>query len=52
MKTTLIFGVNSWRLESEPIDNKSNLKLFADNELIFNGSYGELISKIKLNNYE
>lgn len=47
MKTTLKFGNNSWRIESKPFNGKSNLKLFADNELIFKGSYGELVSKIK-----
>ena len=44
---TLIFGDYSWRIESKPIEGKSNIKLFANNEIIFEGSYGELISKIK-----
>ena len=44
---TLIFGDRSWRIESKPIEEKSNLKLFANNKMIFEGSYGELISRVK-----
>jgi hypothetical protein len=44
---TLIFGDRSWRIESKPIEGKSNLKLFANNKMIFEGSYGELISRVK-----
>ena len=44
---TVTFGDGSWRIESKPINGKSNLKLFANNEIVFEGSYGELISKLK-----
>lgn len=43
----MTFGDNAWRIESKPIDGKSNIKLFADNKLVFEGSYSELVSKIK-----
>lgn len=41
------FGCNEWRIESKPTsEGKSNLKLYAENKLIFEGSYGDLIRKI------
>lgn len=46
-KLKLTFGSDSWRIESEPVNGKSNLRLFADGNLVFDGTYGELISKIK-----
>jgi len=44
---TVTFGDNAWRIESKPIEGKSNIKLFADNKIVFEGSYSELVSKIK-----
>lgn len=47
MITTWTFGDEKWRIESEPTkDNISHLKLYADDELVFEGRYGELIRKI------
>jgi len=47
MITTWTFGNEKWRIESEPTkDNISHLKLYADDELVFEGTYGELIRKI------
>ena len=47
MITTWRFGDDKWRIESEPTkDNISHLKLYADDELVFEGTYGELIRKI------
>lgn len=48
-KATLTFGTYSWRIESCPINGKSNLKLFSNDELIFEGTYGELINVVKNN---
>ena len=48
-KATLTFGTYSWRIESCPINGKSNLKLFSNGELIFEGTYGELINVVKNN---
>ena len=46
----ITFGVPSWRIESRPkyIDGKklSNILLYADNKLVFEGKYKELIDKI------
>ena len=47
MLITLKFGTDVWRIESEPIEGKSNLKLFANDELVFEGRYEELILKLK-----
>jgi hypothetical protein len=48
MKTTWTFGDEKWRIVSEPTkDNISHLKLYADDELVFEGRYGELIKLIK-----
>lgn len=48
MITTWTFGDEKWRIESEPTkDNISYLKLYADDELVFEGRYGELIRLIK-----
>lgn len=47
MLITLKFGTDAWRIESEPIEGKSNLRLFANDELIFEGRYEELILKLK-----
>ena len=48
MITTWTFGDKKWRIESEPTkDNISHLKLYADDELVFEGRYGELIRLIK-----
>ena len=46
MITTWAFGDEKWRIESEPTkDNISHLKLYVDDELVFEGRYGELIRK-------
>ena len=46
----MTFGVSSWRIESRPkyINGKkiSNLLLYADNKLVFEGKYKALIDKI------
>ena len=46
LKLTLTFGTNSWRIESQPIDGKSNIKLFAKNKIVFEGTYEQLVSKL------
>ena len=47
-KTSWTFGDDKWRIESEPTENNvSHLKLYADDELVFEGTYGELIRLIK-----
>ena len=47
----ITFGTTSWRIESRPkyVDDikKSNILLYADNKLAFEGSYGQLIEKLK-----
>ena len=48
-KTTWTFGTYSWRIESCPINGKSNLKLFSNDELIFEGTYGELVNVVNNN---
>lgn len=44
--STWTFGHPGWRIESHPSEGKSNLKLYANDELIFEGTYGDLIRKI------
>ena len=54
MKTTWRFGCDSWRIESEPIDGVSHLKLYANDGCIFEGKYRELVetvSKANLYNF-
>lgn len=48
MKSIWTFGCNEWRIESEPsiITGISNLELYANDELVFEGSYVDLIKKI------
>lgn len=42
------FGCKEWRIESKKKDSGlSNLKLFAEDKLEFEGSYGDLIRLIK-----
>ena len=48
-KATLTFDTYSWRIESCPINGKSNLKLFSNDELIFEGTYGELVNVVNNN---
>lgn len=48
-KATWTFGTYSWRIESCPINGKSNLKLFSNDELIFEGTYSELVRLVKNN---
>ena len=38
-KITLRFGDDAWRIESQPNGGVSNLSLYANDELIFNGTY-------------
>lgn len=43
-------SINSgWRIESNPINGISNLRLFANNEVIFEGNYGKLVRSLKVN---
>lgn len=39
-----------WKIIATKSNNISNLKLYADNELVFEGRYKELIDIIKHNN--
>ena len=48
IKSTWTFGDDGWRIDSQPTEeNKSHLMLYANNELIFEGTYGELIRILK-----
>ena len=48
IKSYWTFGDDGWRIESRPTnENKSHLMLYANNELIFEGTYGSLIRLIK-----
>ena len=46
-RCTWTFGDDGWKIVSNPINGKSNLELYADNELIFSGRYGALAEIIK-----
>lgn len=48
-----LFGCEEWRIESKKKENGlSNLKLFAENKLEFEGRYGDLIKIIRKYNNE
>ena len=48
IKSYWTFGDDGWRIESRPTnENKSHLILYAENEIIFEGSYGDLIRALK-----